>query len=95
MSSSKSSSIVGTTRDDIAIVGMACKFPCADTPQAFWDNLVQGRSSVREIDDSRWRVADHYSPDPLAGDRSVRPDWWTASIVSMPRSSRSPRGKPR
>ncbi len=71
MSSSKSSSIVGTTRDDIAIVGMACKFPCADTPQAFWDNLVQGRSSVREIDDSRWRVADHYSPDPLAGDRSV------------------------
>ncbi len=71
MSSSKSSPIVGTTRDDIAIVGMACRFPGAHTPQAFWDNLVRGRSSVREIDDSRWCVADHYSPDPLADDCSV------------------------
>ncbi|GAB7037736.1 MULTISPECIES: non-ribosomal peptide synthetase/type I polyketide synthase [Catenuloplanes] len=37
--------------DDIAVVGMACRFPDADTPERFWDNLVAGRDSV--TDDAR------------------------------------------
>jgi acyl transferase domain-containing protein/surfactin synthase thioesterase subunit len=31
---------------DIAIVGMACRFPGAARPRAFWDNLVRGVESI-------------------------------------------------
>ncbi|WP_255689736.1 non-ribosomal peptide synthetase/type I polyketide synthase [Actinoplanes sp. DH11] len=31
---------------DLAIIGMACRFPGVDTPEQFWDNLVNGRDSV-------------------------------------------------
>lgn len=30
----------------IAIIGMACRFPDADTPEQFWENLVAGRESI-------------------------------------------------
>lgn len=34
-------------RDDhIAIVGMACRFPGADTPERYWDNLAAGVESL-------------------------------------------------
>ncbi|MFK7913294.1 MAG: beta-ketoacyl synthase N-terminal-like domain-containing protein, partial [Pseudomonadales bacterium] len=34
----------------IAVVGMSCRFPGADTPEAFWQNLRQGTESVRRFD---------------------------------------------
>jgi len=34
---------------DIAIVGMACRFPGADSPKEFWKNLAGGVDSIREI----------------------------------------------
>lgn len=40
---------------DIAIVGMACEFADAKTPEALWRNLVGERSSIRPIDGERWR----------------------------------------
>lgn len=46
----------------IAVIGMACRLPGADTPQAFWDNLVAGRHLVGEIPAQRWSIADYYSP---------------------------------
>src|SRR5262245_7204033 len=30
----------------IAIIGMACRWPDADTPRAFWDNLCRGVESI-------------------------------------------------
>ncbi|OBU85449.1 hypothetical protein MY55_16720 [Chromobacterium subtsugae] len=35
--------------DAIAIIGMAGRFPGADSVEALWDNLLAGRSGVREI----------------------------------------------
>lgn len=40
---------------DIAVVGMACEFADAKTPDALWRNLVDERSSIRPLDDDRWR----------------------------------------
>ncbi|WP_182886408.1 type I polyketide synthase [Microbispora sp. H10885] len=40
-------------RDDsqgVAIIGMACRFPDADTPARFWANLVGGRESITVAD---------------------------------------------
>ncbi|HRK19365.1 MAG TPA: amino acid adenylation domain-containing protein, partial [Hyphomicrobiaceae bacterium] len=35
---------------EIAIVGMAARFPGADTVEAFWDNLVAGRETIRRFE---------------------------------------------
>ena len=43
--------------DDIAIVGMACRFPGANTPEAFWENLRDGISSIRPLSDEELLAA--------------------------------------
>jgi hypothetical protein len=42
------------SEDDIAIVGIACRFPGAKDYEEFWDNLMEGRSGIQEIPDDRW-----------------------------------------
>ncbi|MDE9493590.1 SDR family NAD(P)-dependent oxidoreductase [Xenorhabdus bovienii] len=34
---------------DIAIVGMACNFPDAKTPEEFWQNLISGKESIKKF----------------------------------------------
>ncbi|HEY9130845.1 MAG TPA: beta-ketoacyl synthase N-terminal-like domain-containing protein, partial [Dyella sp.] len=46
---------------DMAIVGMACRFPGADNYAQFWDNLCQGVSSISEIPQGRWDKDAFYS----------------------------------
>ena len=46
---------------DVAIVGMSCRFADAPGLREFWDNLMQGRCSIREIPTSRWDWRSHYS----------------------------------
>lgn len=41
----------------VAIIGMACHFPDARTPEEFWRNLAQGRESVRDYDEASLRAA--------------------------------------
>lgn len=40
----------------VAIIGMACHFPDARTPEEFWRNLAEGRESVREYDEASLRA---------------------------------------
>ncbi|MFP5391438.1 MAG: SDR family NAD(P)-dependent oxidoreductase, partial [Gammaproteobacteria bacterium] len=40
--------------EDIAIIGMAGRYPGADTLEQFWDNLKAGVDCVTEIPASRW-----------------------------------------
>ncbi|HYV48749.1 MAG TPA: SDR family NAD(P)-dependent oxidoreductase [Myxococcaceae bacterium] len=48
----------------IAIVGMACRFPGGvESPEALWRQLEEGRSSVSEIEESRWPMSRFYHPD--------------------------------
>ncbi|MCK4257327.1 MAG: SDR family NAD(P)-dependent oxidoreductase [Halanaerobiales bacterium] len=39
--------------DDIAIIGMAGRFPEADDLEEFWDNLKNGKDSIRDLPASR------------------------------------------
>lgn len=47
--------------NDIAIVGMACRFPNANNYKEFWNNLVNGLDCVSEIDNKRWDSSRFYS----------------------------------
>jgi acyl transferase domain-containing protein/NADPH:quinone reductase-like Zn-dependent oxidoreductase/NADP-dependent 3-hydroxy acid dehydrogenase YdfG len=49
---------------DIAVIGMSGRFPGADNPSEFWENLRQGVDSITEVPPSRWDVQKYYDPDP-------------------------------
>ncbi|HEX4815951.1 MAG TPA: type I polyketide synthase [Nonomuraea sp.] len=53
----------------IAIVGMACRYPDADSPRALWENAVAGRRAFRRLPDARMRLEDYWDPDPAVPDR--------------------------
>ena len=40
----------------IAVVGMACRLPHADTPDAAWDLVVSGRHAIVPAPQDRWRT---------------------------------------
>ncbi len=61
-----------TVKDDVAIIGMGCRFPGAENPTQFWDNLLQGVDSVGEIPGDRWDVDRYYDPSPQAGKMYTR-----------------------
>ncbi|MBM3807743.1 MAG: amino acid adenylation domain-containing protein [Acidimicrobiia bacterium] len=50
--------------EPIAIVGMGCRVPGADGPDAFWELLDEGRDAIREVPRSRWDVNALYDPNP-------------------------------
>jgi len=53
-------------REPIAIVGMACRLPSADTPDAFWELLDRGGDAVTEVPRERWNADAFYDADPSA-----------------------------
>ena len=54
----------------IAIIGMACRYPDAASPQQLWENAVAGRRAFRRIPEERLPMADYWSADPTAPDRT-------------------------
>ncbi len=46
--------------EPIAVIGMGCRFPGADGPEAYWQLLIEGRSAVRAVLPERWDPA-HYA----------------------------------
>ena len=54
----------GRTDEPIAIVAVACRFPGAPDPEAFWEVLSGGVDAIREIPDDRFDIDEFYDPDP-------------------------------
>ncbi|CAM5290409.1 SDR family NAD(P)-dependent oxidoreductase OS=Streptomyces alboniger OX=132473 GN=CP975_27355 PE=4 SV=1 [Streptomyces alboniger] len=52
--------------DDIAIIGVAGRYPQADDVDEFWRNLRAGRDSIEEIPADRWNHDRFYDPDKSA-----------------------------
>ncbi|PWT91444.1 MAG: hypothetical protein C5B54_05275, partial [Acidobacteria bacterium] len=53
----------GASRSSIAIIGMSCRFPGADTPAEFWRLLAEGRDATRRIPPERWNLDEVYDAD--------------------------------
>ncbi|MEM7784834.1 MAG: SDR family NAD(P)-dependent oxidoreductase [Planctomycetota bacterium] len=65
--SNASNRIQEQNREDIAIVGMSCRFPGAKNHHEFWQNLLDGVDSVRDIPEGRWDVDRFYSAEKEPG----------------------------
>jgi acyl transferase domain-containing protein len=50
--------------EPIAIIGIGCRFPGANGPDAFWRLLRDGVDAVTEVPRERWDIDDYYDPDP-------------------------------
>jgi myxalamid-type polyketide synthase MxaD len=51
--------------EPIAIIGMACRYPNgANSPEAFWDLLRDGRDGITEVPPDRWNADEFFDPHP-------------------------------
>lgn len=57
--------------EPIAIVGMACRLPGANSPGEFWDNLCHGKAALRKVPAERWSSRDFYDPQPRQPGKSI------------------------
>ena len=48
--------------DNIAIIGLGCRFPQADNPEEFWHLVSNGMDAITEIPADRWDVDEFYAP---------------------------------
>src|ERR1700689_5178419 len=56
--------------EPIAIIGMGCRVPGAETGlDGFWELLEEGRDAITEIPRERWDAAAYYASDPDAPGR--------------------------
>src|ERR1700739_350016 len=54
--------------EPIAIVGLSCRFPESENPEAFWRLLSSGTDAVKEAPRDRWNKIPHDSAEtPVPG----------------------------
>ena len=61
-------SVATRTEDEaVAIVGIGCRFPGADGPEAYWELLRNGIDATCDVPEGRWDLERFYSPEPANG----------------------------
>lgn len=54
----------------IAVVGIACRYPGANSARELIENILAGRRYFREIPPQRWKLSDYYDPDRTQPDKT-------------------------
>ncbi|MCA9129581.1 MAG: SDR family NAD(P)-dependent oxidoreductase [Planctomycetales bacterium] len=57
--------------EPVAVIGLGCRFPNAEGPQAYWRLLRDGVCATEEIPSDRWRAEEWYDPDPNVAGKSI------------------------
>lgn len=50
--------------EPIAVIGIGCRFPGAEGPEAFWQMLQNGVDAITEVPPDRWNIDEYYDPNP-------------------------------
>jgi len=80
-----------TAHRAIAIVGAGAVLPDALNVAAFWENVKNGRYSIREVPPDRWDPASYYDADPKAPDKTYsKIGGWVREFVWEPMKWRLP-----
>ena len=58
-----------SSREGVAIIGMACMFPGAPDAATYWQNIVSKVDAVVDPPDDPWNPGEFYEPDSTANDR--------------------------
>ena len=62
-----------SSKEPIAVVGMACRFPGAKDLDGYWSLLAEGRDAITEIPESRWDWQRFFQPgSPVQGKTRTR-----------------------
>ncbi|MGB0521655.1 MAG: SDR family NAD(P)-dependent oxidoreductase [Flammeovirgaceae bacterium] len=64
----------------IAIIGMGCRFPEADDPEIFFQNLLKQKDSISEVPADRWDVKELYSEETEVGKMNTRWGGFLANV---------------
>jgi enediyne polyketide synthase len=56
--------------DGIAVVGMGCRYPDADSPESLWESVLARRRAFRRIPAARMSIDDYFASDRAAPDRT-------------------------
>ncbi len=57
--------------DPIAVVGLSCRVPGAESPEAFWALLREARDATREVPPDRWDADAWFDADPSVPGKSI------------------------
>ena len=69
--------------DAIAIIGIGCRFPGANTPESFWHILRNGVDVITEVPSERWDIETFYHPEAAtAGKMNTR---WSGFLQQVDR----------
>ncbi len=61
-----------TLNDPIALIGIGCRLPGhANSPAAFWQNLLDGVDAITEVPPDRWNAKAFYDPHPSRPGKTV------------------------
>lgn len=51
------------SEDAIAVIGVGCRFPGANSPETFWQMLRNGLNGIKEVPPERWDISAFYDPN--------------------------------
>ena len=54
----------------IAVIGLSAIVADARNIEEFWMNIIQGKDSITDVPENRWRIEDYYDADMTAPDKT-------------------------
>ena len=68
----------------IAIIGIGCLFPRADSVESYWANLQNGVDAITDVPPTHWRPEDYFDKDPKKPDHTYAARGGFLSPVDFP-----------
>ena len=57
-------------KNPIAVIGLSAIVADASNIEEFWMNIIQGKDSITDVPENRWRIKDYYDADMTAPDKT-------------------------